>query len=1630
MFVLVGAIFVWMLLFIGCEKLPPAVNTPIAKFSADPKEGNEPLVVKFTDMSESKDSEIVSWYWDFGDGETSSLPNPVKTYYHNPADGNNPSFYTVKLRITTGNGTAERTEVNYIRVNPGTTFTVLDPNQGSYTGLVTGYGVVLNVPKGALKQKTIFSINQLSKAPQIQFSEDIEVVSNYYRIAHNSPTEDLFAKDGDKIVPTTMQIPLLPSEVERTDRPPNRYIVMALFGDGSVMPILGERRDNYTFSSVTGLPPEAIYFVGFFSKALISEVNIDPPEDVEIKYPWALKWRVFGSENAFKQVVTLERGDINRQSSFYDENFSESEMIDLSKKVVENLLKIYAEFLGSGFKNPILVDISGGAYGLVLFNINPNYTSDYEDFSLLKYGSIRFGNIVIDPKQLLMVSVHNAISAGNVNPDIKQKFTIYNAFAQQLFYSCYKNYRLIDLIVPDLSDLDPRGYPKQVSFMSGLRESMAIYLGQRADMLTGDSDEDSASTINARAFSESEYYDLTQALFQPVAEGKKGYYNAGHEFWVFLDKYFEKNYSDVPVPAVLGAFLEGLEDVFDSLNPRQVITYELLVNIVYKTLDEVLETATSDSEEGEEGQSEGEQVQEGEALQEGENSSEENGEGLSDVYWKFARSRSFERGDEGILRPSDKDIENFEPNEKMFSVVPIVEKEVPAPTDNVTISANNIPVINNVLPCSSRVVKVKINPMSSNVRVVFYPNEWVKDDNGNSLRFAVYHPAGNRFYLLDEDGVDTNSDGVNDEITLEGSIYSNEDCFDYIYLLVSNVSLNSTSPIRCTFETKAGMPYPEEEVLKRYVEECDPYYDYELVSTGAFTQVGISSYVLKMTSGIWRGESDVVNAIPWMHYVTIIEPPIVLSDKALLVITGGSTTTEPDLEKLVSLAYPFIYATGTVACFIRAVPNQPLRFVGETEESVEDGIIAYSFDKYMRGFEVDSPDMTWPALLPMVRSAVRAMDTIQDFMKYKKPGRRIEINKFIVTGASKRGWTSWLTSAVDSRVSAVIPIVIDVLNMPIQIQHHYNSYGGYSSALDDYVKYGIFDRLETPEGNSLAKIVDPINYVDTLLMPKFIVNSTGDQFFLPDSAKYYFNLLKPSQVLPNNVVYPLNAYLYYAPNTDHSISSSYGLDLDESTLKAMLAFYISEVKNKEKPKFVWWIEEDSTEPDILKRAVRIRLDAITQPKEVLLWQATNKTKRDFRLQTIGLSWTSRKLKPFCEECGGDPGFDYESIFEDSTTSTANEKSFVSSNANYSKYSAVRGEIQGTRNLEWIYLEGSYYQMGYSYGYLQKEEILSAISLVSSYFGLDERKIDSVISNIAEEWKDIIRGISDAIGVGYEEVVRTQYVMATVLSPQRWCDNDYLYAGYDNPNLLSSEHVIVVWKPIGGDEFITVEPIGAVNMGFVIKNGEVLTSFASPDRFTEQILTVFKWLNSSLEVYEVSTLSDYDFILWDGSGYKAIAIQSGQALLGEYQNNIVRGVPVAYKFNVNNGEFVVSDCVVDSNELLVELESKQLDISGEGQFIVKEAIGIPSSSTTLAKTTINQAEGEIEGEEEVCECEFGEDDVYPYVGTVPVPEKGWTAFFIQIKFPGPERYVPELKDIDYVFSTRVVVVPDVYPSERE
>jgi PhoPQ-activated pathogenicity-related protein len=276
---------------------------------------------------------------------------------------------------------------------------------------------------------------------------------------------------------------------------------------------------------------------------------------------------------------------------------------------------------------------------------------------------------------------------------------------------------------------------------------------------------------------------------------------------------------------------------------------------------------------------------------------------------------------------------------------------------------------------------------------------------------------------------------------------------------------------------------------------------------------------------------------------------------------------------------------------LKQVPNQPLIFFDDGVERVEDDLIAYGWDQFLRGGRDE-----WLARLPMTKSSVRAMDTVSEFLGKPAQGE-LNIETFVVAGGSKRGWTTWTTGIVDKRVVAIAPIVIDMLNSVPSFKHHWEAYGFYAPAVGNYVEHGIMEWQDTTEYQTLSRIVEPYEYRDRLTLPKLMINATGDQFFLPDSHRFYFDALKGPK------------YIRYVPNADHSLD-----DTDATETLAAWQYAIS--NDKQLPQFDWKI-------DWVHGEISVQLK--DKPKEIRLWQATNSETRDFRLETLGKVWTSRKL---------------------------------------------------------------------------------------------------------------------------------------------------------------------------------------------------------------------------------------------------------------------------------------------------------------------------------------------------------------------------------------------------------------------
>ena len=522
--------------------------------------------------------------------------------------------------------------------------------------------------------------------------------------------------------------------------------------------------------------------------------------------------------------------------------------------------------------------------------------------------------------------------------------------------------------------------------------------------------------------------------------------------------------------------------------------------------------------------------------------------------------------------------------------------------------------------------------------------------------------------------------------------------------------------------------------LDEWVAAPNTEYSYTLVNTiGAG---GYTGYVYDVTSQKWRDAPAEVDRDLWQHWVNIIVPTTVSHTKAMIFIGGGSNGGSVPSSVDAMLAQ-FAVDTSSIVVEVCMIPNQRISFTDETNPiyipggRTEDELIAFTWDKFKT-----TGDATWLARLPMTEGVVRAMDLTQ--IAYPT------ITGFLVAGGSKRGWTTWTTAAADSRVEAICPLVIDVLNVEHSMQHHWDAYGYWADAIWDYEEMGVMDWMHTTEFRDMMAIVDPYSYVDRLTMPKYVMSSTGDQFFLPDSSQFYWDALQGQK------------HLRYVPNTDHG--------LDSEAINNFEAYYEAYLNGVSLPEFSWTKEPDGA----------LHVQTTTAPSQVLLWSATNATERNFRLDTIGAAWSSSVLT---DQGGGlyigalaPPSAGWTAFFVELTYPSGGVSPFKFTtevsvvpdtlpHRDVGGWGTIRTVGAGTDAITLVEVGGSRYEMGYWYGRLLADQISACWASLEAAMGASEAEYDAAIAAMWRSayfdivaWEAELRGIADACAeVGHPEI---------------------------------------------------------------------------------------------------------------------------------------------------------------------------------------------------------------------------------------------------------------------------------------
>ena len=370
--------------------------------------------------------------------------------------------------------------------------------------------------------------------------------------------------------------------------------------------------------------------------------------------------------------------------------------------------------------------------------------------------------------------------------------------------------------------------------------------------------------------------------------------------------------------------------------------------------------------------------------------------------------------------------------------------------------------------------------------------------------------------------------------------------------------------------------------MSDYIESTKNEFSYDIQEV--IYEENWTGYHIKMISGEWL-DSKKVDQAEWWHYVDIIIPKQTTSSTGIIFIDGGEMSD--DYFRLDSQSIENAIKTESVIVNVSNIPFQPLNFLASEQDSFEeDDLIAFAWNKFLKQ-GAKQKDIEWLPRFPMTRAIVRAMDLAQEILLQND----IQVKDFVVSGASKRGWTAWTTAAVDNRVKAVVPMVIDMLNLVPSFENHYRSYGEFSPAIQEYVNYNIQDWLGTEQFKVLMSYIEPFSFVDKFTMPKYIINAGSDEFFSTDSWRFYYDKLPGEKIIR------------YVPNKNHSLDGRY---LTED----LVSYFYRVINDIEIPSLSWNLSDN-------KLIAELDYDG---EYDVSVWTAKNGKGRDFRLWEEGELW--------------------------------------------------------------------------------------------------------------------------------------------------------------------------------------------------------------------------------------------------------------------------------------------------------------------------------------------------------------------------------------------------------------------------
>ncbi len=401
--------------------------------------------------------------------------------------------------------------------------------------------------------------------------------------------------------------------------------------------------------------------------------------------------------------------------------------------------------------------------------------------------------------------------------------------------------------------------------------------------------------------------------------------------------------------------------------------------------------------------------------------------------------------------------------------------------------------------------------------------------------------------------------------------------------------------------------------LKDYVTAEDDNYSYR--QNSIIEDEGYTAYVLDMTSQTWH--ADKVSPPVWKHWLTIIVPDNVAQDTAMLAFSEGFSTATRPLSEVPIMLLATALSTRSVVAVLEGYPRDPVGIHDDPnafDPQDRNRLAVESFSRFL-----DTGDPTWPIVCPLVKSAVRAMDTVQGFTE-KELSLETPIKSFVLTGEAD-GWGVWLTGAVDKRVAAIAPIQFDLLNINRQAEHQIGFRGALSPFMSLMSESGVLAALDTKQGEQLLRIIDPYAYRNLLTMPKLLLlPSSSNPYTTIDAATLYMDGLQGENYLfcaPNLRLSRGNPFL---PQQGSPVELPQAAGAREYAIQdfrnTLQVFYHRILVGKPMPAFTWEVGQDG----------HYKVTTEEPPVEVRLWLAHSKA-RDFSYREAETEFTGEEPEP-------------------------------------------------------------------------------------------------------------------------------------------------------------------------------------------------------------------------------------------------------------------------------------------------------------------------------------------------------------------------------------------------------------------